>query len=92
MCWALGQVLGTPSRISCFREEEQTERDNGSTKGRGIVDLTGPPVHAGTPRPYTQSRRLSERDPGVPGDHGACGHRAGSHAEAVGKADGAPGR
>ena len=56
------------------------------------MDLTGPPVHAGTPRPYTQSRRLSERDPGVPGEHGACGHRAGSHAEAVGKADGAPGR
>ena len=40
----------------------------------------------------TQSGCLRQRYPGVPGEHGTCGYRAGSHTEAVQKADGAPGR
>lgn len=41
----------------------------------------------------TQSRGLRQRYPRVPGEHGTCGHRAGSHTqEAVEEGHGAPGR
>ena len=61
-------------------------------QGKGNRGSHWPSCPRPAPPDATQGRCLRQRYPRVPGEHGTCGHRAGSHAEAVGKAHGAPGR